>query len=117
MSVLERLSVRPTGNRGLTGGDKLRAMADEWMTTIGDGPCWIWPSFERKPKSRAAQIMIDGHNVSAHRAMFKLLIGAVGRGLVLHHECLDRRCVNPHHLKPVTPAEHNRIHRILRRQS
>jgi hypothetical protein len=88
-------------------------MAAEWQATIGDEACWIWPSYEDRPKDSKIsrpQVMIEGKNVTAHRAMFKLLVGAIG-SKHLHHRCEDGRCVNPFHLQPMTKAEHNRHHK------
>lgn len=42
----------------------------------------------------------------AHRTMYRLVYGDPG-DLQLDHQCDNRWCVNPHHLKPAT-AEQNR---------
>lgn len=54
----------------------------------------------------------------AHRAAYELLVGPIPEGLQLDHlchtrdggcvggpACLHRRCINPHHLEPVTNQE------------
>lgn len=65
--------------------------------------CWLW----------IAQISLGGYGVfwfenrgqSAHRVVYKLLIGPIPEGLSIDHLCRVRRCVNPHHLEPVTQKE------------
>jgi hypothetical protein len=77
--------------------------------------CWPWEG----------QIKADGYGIYersgtvwfAHRYAWELLHGKVPDGLVLDHrchvplsceggpDCPHRRCVNPAHLLPVTPAE------------
>lgn len=39
----------------------------------------------------------------AHRAAYTLLVGPVPEGLVLDHICRMKHCVNPQHLRAVTP--------------
>lgn len=41
----------------------------------------------------------------AHRLIYTMLIGEIPEGMVLDHLCRNRRCVNPHHLEPVTVKE------------
>jgi hypothetical protein len=47
----------------------------------------------------------------AHRVMWERYKGKISPGLVLHHKCQNRRCVNPDHLEMVTRTEHSALHR------
>lgn len=44
--------------------------------------------------------------VRAHRFAYQLFVGEIPEGLVLHHRCGNRACVNPAHLE-VTTNEDN----------
>jgi HNH endonuclease len=76
------------------------------------GPCWIWTaakstsghgSFNRGPDG--------GFWIRAHRLAYELIVGPIASGRELHHRCETPPCVNPAHLKPVTPLEHGLEHR------
>lgn len=84
-------------------------------TAAGPGGCVIWTA---ATNNGYGAIHVGRSNRRAYRAAYELMVGPVPAGLQLDHvchgrdtscpggpECLHRRCVNPHHLEPVTPGE------------
>ena len=75
------------------------------ISTNPDG-CWIWTGATNKhgygflsnPGNRNS-------NTLAHRALYELVNGPIGAGLVLMHSCDNPPCCNPSHLTPGTQAE------------
>ena len=50
-----------------------------------------------------------------HVLMWQLAGHRLRPGCELHHECRNRRCCNPDHLRPVTRSVHRRITQTERR--
>ena len=60
---------------------------------IDENGCWLW------------RRSLTNNGYGPHRRLYEQIVGPVPDGLQLDHLCRVRRCVNPHHLEPVTPAE------------
>jgi hypothetical protein len=54
-----------------------------------------------------------GRNTLAHRWIYEQNVGPIPEGMVVHHTCENRLCVNPDHLQLVSRGDHVRIHRAV----
>lgn len=46
----------------------------------------------------------------AHAIIYEDAIGAIPDGWHVHHECRTTRCINPVHLRCLSPGEHSKLH-------
>lgn len=67
------------------------------------GFCWLWKG--KISDDGYAITTLYGKTEAAHRAVWKVLMGDIAKGLQLDHLCNVRHCVNPDHLEPVTKRE------------
>lgn len=64
--------------------------------------CWEWTM--ARDKDGYGRWSVPGVSNFAHRVVWYLLVGSLTPGLVLDHiECHNPPCVNPSHLREVTP--------------
>lgn len=74
-----------------------------------EGGCWEWQGYI-DPTSGYGRIRNDQENMLVHRMVYELAWGEIEDGMAIHHECENRKCANPYHLRQIHPADHVRIH-------
>lgn len=62
---------------------------------------WTWGL----SKSGYAVVWFYGYSIRAHRLMYLIFNGKLIDGMVIDHECRNRKCINPKHLRQVTPRQ------------
>jgi hypothetical protein len=73
-----------------------------------DTPCWIWQGCLNQ---WGYGVKRNGKKLPhAHRYYWERVHGPIPRGLVMHHECRTKDCVNPAHLSVMTVTEHSIMH-------
>lgn len=65
--------------------------------------CWVWTRY--KDPQGYGRKNLNGKTGLVHRQVYTLLVGKIPKGLFLDHQCRNRACCFPGHLKPVTPSE------------
>ncbi len=72
---------------------------------VTEDGCWAWTG--RKISTGYGVVSVHGRKQLVHRAMYELRVGQIPEGLVVDHQCLNRACCNPDHLRTVTRRQNN----------
>lgn len=84
-------------------GDLLDRLSDKFL--VGDG-CWEW---QRGLDGKGYSVFrYEGKNRRGHDVVYEMFRGPVPDGLELDHLCMNKICVRPDHLEPVTHQENMR---------
>ena len=74
------------------------------LLTLKDGSgCWRWQASMHN--EGYGQLSYKGKAMLAHRASYERFYGAIPKGMWVDHKCHVRDCVNPEHLRLVTPKQ------------
>lgn len=71
---------------------------------FADDGCWLWTGAIAKDRNGYG-LFHAGKTRRAHRIAYEHFIGEIPADMDLHHKCETTRCVNPHHLKPLSRQE------------
>lgn len=83
-----------------------KAWINFWSSVTITRKCWLWnDSLDNKNGYGVMYNPILRKTELAHRSSYRLFKGHISPGLVIHHTCYERRCVNPAHLAQITNKE------------
>lgn len=73
-----------------------------WPKVIEDANgCWVWTG--NRTKDGYARFSVRGGlTIPAYRWAYEQMVGPIPDGLEPDHLCLNKACVNPEHIEPVT---------------
>jgi hypothetical protein len=73
---------------------------------LGDG-CWEWTGdkIQKGTAQGYGRFWFEGKTRRAHKWSYEWFFGAVPEGLVVHHTCENKGCVNPKHLRATTTVD------------
>jgi len=74
-----------------------------WTKVKKTNNCWNWTGSTWG--KGYGKFTIDDKSIAAHRFAYKDIIGEIPKDLQLDHLCMNKLCVNPKHLEPVTNSE------------
>lgn len=85
----------------------------DWFADPETG-CWMVNGVSHAHPQKAR---VDGEQLPLYRLFWIISGGQETPDMDLHHDCLNRACINPFHLREMTHADHARWHALRREHS
>jgi hypothetical protein len=98
----------PKGNseRNQRAGETLAEKLDHYTDRSDPSGCWIWTG--ARYTHGYGSLWWQGKAHRAHKLAWEEKNGAIPDGLLLRHDCDNKRCVNPGHMRLGTHADNAR---------
>lgn len=86
--------------------NRLSDLPEKWKSryTVDEKTgCWNWIGATAGGAYPHARY--KGRTINVHRFSYSVFVGPIPKGHVIHHECRNKSCLNPKHLRSCTQAE------------
>lgn len=105
MNRRESATLRPLKGSAMTKTRPLKERFDDSWTPEPNTGCWLW--LHRLDYKGHGRFKIAPIGFQAHRIAWTIYRGPIPDGMVIDHVCRVRCCVNPDHLRVVTPRQNS----------
>ena len=103
----------------LARSSKRRQLVDKILSNvvIDENGCWVWQgatsgSSENTRGHGYGRVSAHGYTAAVHRVMWVQVNGYLPAKKQIDHQCKNRLCCNPEHLRMVTHKQNQRARRL-----